>query len=731
MRARYPALATLTLLVGPAFILSIPPVAAGPNVGTAVNWNGGSNPYGSNENYSPQIVITQSNVASLTPNWVWPVPVNVQIADQGIENAPMIVGGVIYLLSQAESLYALNAKTGQIIWQKAIPISYNQNLNVHDIHARAAGPLAGLPSGHYHDGSWAYTQNIYGQPLIWVDSNNYTFYAFNALTGTQVEHFTLYQKPSQIPGNFGFYSSVSPMFIIDEPNQLLLTGFAVGDQNNGGRGAYALYTLTTNPPSLVKYIFLMPPQDDSQPSWSFQSVTNMTHAWIFNGTGAADLKSLSPATLHTMLDNDWGTMTRHMGFNGTLAAVTMGDGFGGPWAFDSKTKVMYATTSQPSPDQNATYRPGPDLWSDSVLAINETTGSYIWGFQGVPHDLQDYDCSWNTILANITYAGATHEAVIKGCKSGYVFALDAKTGQLFWYMTAPQTDVKRGHYNTILNPLSQSDMTKPWMSYPSTATYVTNPGSTGSLESNIAYDPVTNLVFTAQFNNPNNQIASDVPPGVPAGYKLPSAATCQSSVCAHNATLYALNAATGAIQWKVFFNNLSFRGGITVSNGIVFIPCPDGFLRFYSESTGAPLNSINVGGPASPQPSIGQDSNGNTIVVYAIGISQEFAGANPLGEVPGFVVEYALSPSATVTSTGPTVTLSGSTVTASGSTVTVPGTTVTASGNTVTQTQTVSGAATSGGVSSTTLYGVAGVAVVFAITTGFFALRGRGKAAPT
>jgi len=652
--------------------------------------------------------------------------VNSIYADQGVEVAPIIENGIIYLLSQSQVVYALNAATGSIIWQKPLPVTYcptgNYNcVGVEDSHA-GAGTIRGLPTGHYHDGSWAYTTTIYNQPLLWVDNNNYTIFAFNALTGTQVTKFAGYNGPKTIPGNYGLYDNVTPEMTIDEANNLMMVGVSVTENVDAGRGAVLWYSTTTNPPTFKGFTFLTPPGNSPQ-GWSLSSVQNMTNAWIFNGTGFVNLKTLPTTTLSTMLLHDWGTY----GFNGTRTYAGASIGFGGPEAFDSAKKVFYLATSQSSPDYNATYRPGPDLWASSVLAINETTLTPIWGAKLVAHDLWDYDCSWNVMLANITVSGVQHEAVMKGCKSGYVVAMDAKTGAMLWSWTSAQNQVKRGLFNKMLNPLNQSDMTKQYANYPAKTFYVNNPTATGSQESNIAYDPTTNLMFAAQFNNPSYTIASDVLPGTPAGYKSPSAGTCPSTVCVKNTTLSAVDASTGLTKWSLFVPGLSERGGVAVSNGVVYFPGLDGFMRFVNEQTGALIKSVNIGGPAGVQTVLGQDASNNPVIVQVIGNSEEFAGANPLGEVPGFVVEYALTTPLTSTSTA-TVTQSGSTatVTQSGSTATV-----TQSGSTATQTSTLLSTITGAGsgVSSTTLYGVAAVAVIFAVTTGFFALRGRGKPA--
>src|SRR5947207_2488040 len=79
--------------------------------------------------------------------------------------------------------------------------------------------------------------------------------------------------------------------------------------------------------------------------------------------------------------------------------------------------------------------------SDSIVAMNVTNGKMLWFFQSTPHDLFDFDCGWNVVLGNAFVDGQNRSVVFKGCKNGYLYALDASTGSLLWYFNPPS--VKR------------------------------------------------------------------------------------------------------------------------------------------------------------------------------------------------------------------------------------------------------------------------------------------------
>src|SRR5207245_10626029 len=117
-------------------------------------------------------------------------------------------------------------------------------------------------------------------------------------------------------------------------------------------------------------------------------------------------------------------------------------------------------------DRNHTYTPGLTLMSTSIMAIDETTVKFVCVFQRTAHDLWDVDCSSNFMLANVTIGGQTQKAIIKGCKNGYLYELNAATGKMLWFFDAPS--IKRTLNNHLLDPMNKAQMTKPWLNYPST-----------------------------------------------------------------------------------------------------------------------------------------------------------------------------------------------------------------------------------------------------------------------
>jgi len=673
------------LAVSPFLSISAAPGAQGGN------WNGVSGYYPFNLNYSNQSQINAQNAPNLGLKWIFPMPAPPAncIRCGGLTLTPIVVNGIAYGLTDSQYLFALNAATGGVLWQSQLPLpSYGGILSYANYKGGGPYPNSLGLQGHYH--AFWYTSKIRGGPLVWVVSNNYTVYAFDATTGSQKLKFPLLNQNDKIPGNFGLYVTIVPQMVIDETRGIAVFGADVSEGTTAGRGFFAGYDMTQTPPKLLWRQFVVPPQDGSDQTWGVKSVQNMSYAYTFDGTNQVDLKALSPAQLQSVVGGDWGTF----GFNGTRSFAGAGGGWGGNYAYDSATGIAYVATSQPSPDWNATTRPGPNLWSDSILAVDEATGRIVWAFQTTAHDLWDWDCSWSVMLANVNINGASTKVVYKGCKNGYFYALNAATGKMLWVLNPPS--IKRATYSYLYNPLTKSDMTKPWQNYPSTGPYVQNPPGTGGIESNPAYDPTTNLAFVATYNAPSNQITHNTNgPNIPWGVSGQTAVP--GYVRHYNTTIYAMDGSTGQVKWTYFINNVGFRGGITASNGILFVPSIDGNIYELKESDGSLIGKVFTGSALITQPAFAPDVNGNTLLFIPGSGAPAFSFTTGIGTVPGYLAAFGASAAPTQVTTTLVVTTSATTLV------------TTSVVSTVTQTS---------GIDPTLFYGVSAVAVVFIIVAG-------------
>src|SRR5437016_3255022 len=157
------------------------------------------------------------------------------------------------------------------------------------------------------------------------------------------------------------------------------------------------------------------------------------------------------------------------------------------------------------------------------------------------------------MLANATINGQTQKVVYKGCKNGYMYALDAQTGKMLWVFNPPS--IARPPYSQLYDPRDRQSMVKPWENYPSLSPVVQNPSYSGAIESNPAYDPSTNTLFVGVFNGPIRVVVTCVngrsfQRPCPGGYGAQGVSnTCCDSVGPENTTIWALDASTGKPKW--------------------------------------------------------------------------------------------------------------------------------------------------------------------------------------
>jgi alcohol dehydrogenase (cytochrome c) len=100
-----------------------------------------------------------------------------------------------------------------------------------------------------------------------------------------------------------------------------------------------------------------------------------------------------------------------------------------PGTYDAKLDTLYWTTSNASPDFVGDSRPGDDLYTASVLALNPSTGALKWYFQFTPHDLYDYDANETPVLLSAKVHGQMRDLLVQANRNGFVYVLDRADGK--------------------------------------------------------------------------------------------------------------------------------------------------------------------------------------------------------------------------------------------------------------------------------------------------------------
>jgi alcohol dehydrogenase (cytochrome c) len=103
-----------------------------------------------------------------------------------------------------------------------------------------------------------------------------------------------------------------------------------------------------------------------------------------------------------------------------------------PGTYDPQLNTIYWGTSNPAPDFEGGVRPGDDLYTDCVLALDPDTGKLKWYFQFTPHDLYDYDAVETPILIDTVYQGTARKLLVQANRNGYIYVLDRASGKFLF-----------------------------------------------------------------------------------------------------------------------------------------------------------------------------------------------------------------------------------------------------------------------------------------------------------
>ena len=120
-------------------------------------------------------------------------------------------------------------------------------------------------------------------------------------------------------------------------------------------------------------------------------------------------------------------------WNVTPPASTPGGSTGGTtWmsgTYDPHLNLIYWGTGNPTPVLSGTTRPGDDLYTCSIVALNADTGKFVWGFSASPHDTHDWDAVETPVLVDGMFHGRPRKMLMQASRNGYFFVLDRTNGE--------------------------------------------------------------------------------------------------------------------------------------------------------------------------------------------------------------------------------------------------------------------------------------------------------------
>jgi alcohol dehydrogenase (cytochrome c) len=301
-----------------------------------------------------------------------------------------------------------------------------------------------------------------------------------------------------------------------------------------------------------------------------------------------------------------------------------GVGGGATWlngSYDRELNLIYWGTGNPNPDYDGDARPGDNLYTDCVVALDAATGKLRWHYQFTPHDVWDYDGVNEMLLVDLHKGNETVKALVHADRNGHFYALDRRDGTFLYAKPFVRVTWTRGFENgrPIVNPEA----------IPTLEGVTVCPGAAGGKEWNaMSFSPLTRMVYLPAIENcavfSNYGVKAKergLPPG-PSGFRyLPRQAYGK---------LMALRVDTGEIAWEVKTRTPMASGTMTTAGGLVFSGDAEGNFTAFDANEGLRLWSYQTGSGIRGAP-ITFRLDGRQYVAVAAGMSGAVGGFTGAG----------------------------------------------------------------------------------------------------
>lgn len=453
--------------------------------------------------HSPLEQITPENANSLVAKWVYHVP-----NANGLRTNPIVHEGVMYV-TDANSVYALDARSGRLIWSYVDGRAEKQMVN------RGAA--------------------ILGDRIYFVTSDNY-------LTALDRQSGVVIFSKQYARVEDGVGSTAAPLAVKDS----IIVGSAGGD--SGMRGFIAALSA-----------------EDGRELWRTYTI---------------------PAP-------------------GEPGAETWGDPDLLPWGgaaawlsgtYDPELNLLYWTTGNAWPDYNGEVRPGDNLYTSSLVALDLETGKMKWHFQFTPHDTHDWDAQSWPMLLDLDFEGEPRKLVVHANRNGFFYILDRVTGK---FLKATQltdsVDWATGideNGRPILVPDKDPTPEGNWVC-PSVK------GATNWMGQ--SFDPNTGLLYLLTLEQCGWFYLSGQEPEPMKNFSGGGATEEGGQVI-----LRALNPATGERVWEYPMTGFGrmWTGAVSTKTGVIFTGDDDGRMIAMDAKSGRYLWDFNMGELSTASPVI-------------------------------------------------------------------------------------------------------------------------------
>jgi alcohol dehydrogenase (cytochrome c) len=274
-------------------------------------------------------------------------------------------------------------------------------------------------------------------------------------------------------------------------------------------------------------------------------------------------------------------------------------------SYDPDLNLIYWGIGNPSPDWNGDVRPGDNLYTSSVVALDADSGKLKWHFQFTPHDEFDFDSTQVPVLADIPWSGGPRRVLLFANRNGFFYVLDRKTGEFllgkpFVKVTWASGLDAKGRPVPAASPTLEGKLIYP-----------ENQGATNWY--NPSYSPSTGLFYVPSWMDTHatyfkrvDQYREGSPyTGGGATHDIPAlraAATNRRPPELGYGAIQAIDPRTGEVKWQFKMTDVTDSGVLSTASDLVFAGGREGYFYAINARTGAVLWKAMVGGQISAGP---------------------------------------------------------------------------------------------------------------------------------
>jgi alcohol dehydrogenase (cytochrome c) len=292
----------------------------------------------------------------------------------------------------------------------------------------------------------------------------------------------------------------------------------------------------------------------------------------------------------------------------TWTGDTWKTGGGSVWltpSYDPALNLTYWGIGNPGPDWNADLRPGDNLYTDSVIALDADTGALKWHFQFSPNDTYDYDSVQIGVLADLTWRGTPTKAMLWANRNGFFYVLDRTNGRFLSGTPFVKVNWASG--------LDARGRPIPTPQPPGQPTWPGNQGGTNWYSP--SFSPRTGLMYVSAWEGYasifRKEAAEYIPgrnfagggstpltpvPGAP-GVRIGRATPINNWTDAvGHGTVMAIDPLTGQKKWAFEQYDVTDSGILTTASDLLFTGGREGYFYALDARTGSELWKASLGG---------------------------------------------------------------------------------------------------------------------------------------